>query len=59
MNIIIYTTQQVASMFGVEDKTVRGWAKKGIIPTKKIGKRWFFEEKVVLDFLRTFKKKND
>ena len=59
INITIYTVEQIASMFSVKEKTVRGWAKKGLLPTKKIGTRYFFEEKVVLEFFNTFINKNE
>lgn len=41
-NIHYLSVEQVANVFGVEESTVREWAKKGELPAKKVGKQWFF-----------------
>lgn len=55
VNINIYSVEQAAKLFDVNEDTMRRWARKKIIPSKKIGKLWFFEEKIILDFFNTFK----
>jgi len=58
-DITIYTVEQVAKLFNVPKFTIREWAKDGQIPCRKVGKRWFFEEKAILEHLNTINKKNE
>lgn len=47
----IFTVEDIAKMFGVKETTVREWVSKGRIPGFKLGKRWFFKEDTVVEFI--------
>ncbi len=36
----IYDTDKLARFFGVTERTVLGWCRKGKLPAFKIGKKW-------------------
>lgn len=42
-----YNVAQVAAIFGVEQTTVRDWAKNKELPARKVGKQWFFPVAVI------------
>jgi len=43
------TVNEVAKIFGVEEATVRDWAKKGELPARKVGRNWYFSRSIVLE----------
>jgi len=45
----ILNITQVSKLFGVEETTVRNWARNKMIPGYKIGKSWFFNRARVLE----------
>lgn len=47
-NKYILNISDVATLFKVEEPTVREWAKKGELPARKIGKQWFFNKQAIL-----------
>ena len=48
-NTQMLTSDQVAEMFGVEEATVRSWAKKGALKARKIGRNWFFNKSYIFE----------
>lgn len=48
-DINLLTVNEVAEIFDVPRFTVREWAKNGDLPARKVGKRWFFDEKAIQD----------
>lgn len=43
------TVKQVSEIYGVSEYTVRDWARSSHIPAQKIGKKWYFNEMLVLN----------
>ncbi len=39
-NNAVYGTKKLAQFFGVTERTVLGWCRKGKLPAFKIGKKW-------------------
>lgn len=48
----ILTTDEAAEFLSLTSYTVREYAKRGIIPAKKIGKQWRFVKADLLAWLR-------
>ncbi len=47
----VLSVEAVALMFGVEETTVREWAKNEDMPARKIGKQWFFSRRLIEEAL--------
>jgi len=46
-----YSTEEVASLFKIDQYTVRRWVDEGKIRAYKVGRRWIFKEEDVLKIL--------
>lgn len=46
------TTKDAALRMGVDERTIRRWANRGIIRAKRRGKFWYVDESDVLDVRR-------
>jgi excisionase family DNA binding protein len=44
----VLNARGAASLLGVHEKTVRNWAADGLLPARKVGKRWFFARDVLI-----------
>jgi len=47
----VLTTAQLAELLQVDEKTVRGLARRAELPGRKIGRDWRFSRSAVLDWL--------
>lgn len=48
----VMSTEEAAEFLGLKPFTVREYAKKGLIPAKKLGKQWRFVKADLLAWLR-------
>ena len=48
----VMSTDEAAEFLGLKPFTVRKYAKKGLIPAKKLGKQWRFVKADLLAWLR-------
>ena len=49
INRLVLSVKEVSLIFRVSEITVREWAKRGDLPAKKVGKKWFFHKASVND----------
>jgi excisionase family DNA binding protein len=47
----MWKVPEVAAFLDVAEETVREWARKGILPGKKMGKFWLFHPEVIQNLL--------
>ena len=47
----LITVEELAVIFGLAPQTIRNWIALGKIPHVKIGRRWFFQERSVQEWL--------
>jgi excisionase family DNA binding protein len=48
----VLNTVEAAAFLGVSAFTIREYAKKGMIPARKVGKRWFFYKPDLVAWIR-------
>jgi hypothetical protein len=53
----IYSNEQLAIRFEVSKKTIKSWRDKGLIGFTKIGRKIFYNQEQVADFLKDFNNK--
>ena len=47
----LITVEELAVIFGLAPQTIRNWIALGKIPHVKIGRKWFFQERSVQEWL--------
>jgi excisionase family DNA binding protein len=51
--LAIYTTSEVAKLFGLTQQTVQKYIREGKIKAKHIGNKWYrFSGQAILDFMK-------
>jgi excisionase family DNA binding protein len=53
----VLTSEQLAELLQVDEKTVRSLAAKGELPGRQLGREWRFSRQAVLDWLATPERK--
>lgn len=53
----ILNTNQAAELLGIPELTVIRWARKGIIPGRKVGRFWLFSKSRLIDWVKREPKK--
>ena len=48
----VYSTKELAEMFGRDPETIRRWIKSGYLPAVKIGGSFYIEEETIRQILR-------
>ena len=55
----IYKSEDVASILGIQPRTVLEWVKERRLKASKVGKRYFISESDLLTMLKKAKEEND
>lgn len=54
MNLVMYTTEEVAKCLGTTRQTVEMLRQVGVLQAIKIGKRYMYPSDIIADFERTY-----
>lgn len=57
--IKLYSTRELADMFGKDVETIRRWIRSGYLPARKMGGSYYIEEEVLRRVLRGEDEKKD
>lgn len=57
--IKLYSTKELAEMFGKDVETIRRWVRSGYLPARKIGGSYYIEEEILKRVLRGEGKQQD
>lgn len=49
----LHSVQALAARWTLRPDTIRAWARRGVLPSIKIGSKVLFEESALVDFLST------
>lgn len=46
----MYTVEELAEMFGIQERTIRRFLKEGLLKGRKLANRWYVSEESIMEY---------
>lgn len=51
LGVTLYNRQETADMMGISTRSIQTYTEKGLLTGQKIGARWYYTEKNIINFI--------